>query len=71
MSVTYTIQILTNPDNTTYNNFTVTKNGKLYKFRNMIVFEIFSKIISGKHWGTLKCHLLQDLKVPSSNLNKD
>ena len=25
----------------------------------------------GKHCGTLVCHVLQDLKIPSSNLDKD
>ena len=25
----------------------------------------------GKHGGTLICHLLQDLKIPGSNLDKD
>ena len=28
-------------------------------------------ISNGKHGGTLVCHLLEDLKIPGSNLDKD
>ena len=33
--------------------------------------KVVKSTIMGKHSGTWGCHLLQDLKVPASNLDKD